>query len=92
MIGKVITLLSAVTATGRSVVVPTNKINKTMQVTGTFAGTVTFEGSLDGTNWTVLGSLTSPGVINNAEVYPFVSANVTSYTSGNITATVVWGD
>lgn len=69
------------------------------QVTGTFVGTVTFECSLDGTNWLALQgvNLTSGSAATTAtagSIFRFdiggvryVRARVSAYTSGAITVT-----
>lgn len=69
----------------------------TMQVTGTFVGTVTFEGTVDATNWVSLlctsvtaGSTattaTAPGVVRvDCSGLTQVRARVSAYTSGSIT-------
>jgi hypothetical protein len=69
------------------------------QVSGTFVGTVTFEGSNDATNWTSLSCLsldattvtstaTAPGFTRcNVNAIPSVRARISAYTSGSITVT-----
>jgi hypothetical protein len=84
-------LLSAVTATGASDWIDARTMReKTLQVTGTFTGTVAFQGSNDGGTTAVsLGTdLTAAGKITNSEAWALVRANVTAFTaaSGSITA------
>jgi len=87
MITKTIILLDGVTATGPSVTVGSLKLlNKTVQIYGTFTATIVVEVSSDGTNWYTAGSLTAPGRILVNEIWTFIRANVTAYTSGTIYA------
>jgi len=67
------------------------------QVTGTFVGTVTFEASLDGSNYvsivvydlptnTAATTATAPNIFySNVHALHHVRARVSAYTSGNIT-------
>jgi hypothetical protein len=68
-----------------------------VQVSGTFVGTVTFEGTLDDTNWVSVGlvpfaggaavtSATAPGVWSLGDVpLSQFRARISAYTSGTIT-------
>ena len=72
----------------------------TVHVTGTFVGTVTFEGTIDDSNWFAVGlktaadgaavtSATAAGAFKLPADGPVLSqfrANITAYTSGSITA------
>lgn len=70
----------------------------TIQVTGTFSGTVTFEGTIDGSNWVaVLARKVTDGATGTtataAGIYQVpvsglgqLRARVSAYTSGSITA------
>lgn len=82
-------LLAAVQATGASDWIDARTMReKTLQVTGTFVGTVQFQGSNDGGTTAVsLGTdVTAAGKIVNSEAWALVRANVSAYTSGSITA------
>lgn len=81
------TLLNAVAATGAGSSFGTRDIIKgVIQVSGTFVGTVKIEGSQDGTNFTQIGSdITTVSSAQITDYYPFTRANVSAYTSGNIT-------
>lgn len=69
-----------------------------IQVTGTFVGTVTFEGTTDGTNWvsisatqigagTILSTATTTGIFRLAvSGITTIRARISAYTSGSITA------
>jgi hypothetical protein len=71
-----------------------------IQLTGTFVGTVTFETTVDGTNWvtvsvtpsnsvTTVTSATAPGVwFVQITGFAGVRARVSAYTSGTITASI----
>lgn len=70
----------------------------TVQVTGTFVGTVTFEGTIDGSNWIAIlarsvvdgataTTATAPGIYQLPVAgLEQVRARVSAYTSGSITA------
>lgn len=73
----------------------------TIQVAGTFVATVTFQGTIDGTNWISIqmsalatGSAsttaTAPGLFRATVAgLSKIRANITAYTSGTITVTGV---
>lgn len=86
------TLLSAVTATGASRVVQCDAgAPAFLQVNGITTATVAFQGSLDGSNWYTLGSaLTADGIVTVANAPKYLRANCTAYTSGTITAKVLY--
>lgn len=70
-----------------------------LQLTGTFTATVTFQATVDGTNWADIGAtkLTDGSVTTTATAAGLfrintlglskVRANVTAYTDGNVTVT-----
>lgn len=70
-----------------------------VQVTGTFVGTVQFEGTVDGSNWVAVQATnlnsgaaattaTAPGLFRiNSKGLLKVRANITAYTSGAVTVT-----
>lgn len=86
------TLLSAVTATGASSSVQVDGGQPVFfQVSGITSATVVFQGSIDGTNWSTLGSaLTADGLITVANCPKYIRANCTVYVSGTITAKVLY--
>ncbi len=86
------TLLSAVTATGASTAIQIDGGQPVfMQVSGITSATVVLQGSLDGTNWATLGSaLTADGIVTIANAPKYLRANCTAYTSGTITAKVLY--
>jgi hypothetical protein len=87
-----ITLLSAVGATGASTAVQADAGQPAfLQVSGITTATVAFEGSLDGTNWSTIGTaLTANGIVTIANAPKYLRANVTAWTSGSITAKVLY--
>lgn len=86
------TLLNAVTATGASTAVQIDGGQPVfMQVSGITSATVVLQGSLDGTNWATLGTaLTADGIVTIANAPKYLRANCTAYTSGTITAKVLY--
>jgi hypothetical protein len=87
-----VTLLSAVTATGASKAVQCDAGSPAfLQVNGITSATVVFQGSLDGTNWSTLGSsLTADGLVTVANAPKYLRANCTVYVSGTITAKILY--
>lgn len=87
-----VTLLSAVTATGASKAVQAEGGNPAfLQVSGITSATVAFQGSLDGTNWSTIGTaLTSDGLVTIANAPKYLRANCTVYVSGTITAKILY--
>ena len=97
----VTTLQSAAGATGNGTVFQVDGCRSAMfQVSGTFVGTVTFEATVDGTNWVTyaLGDIsstsrvhatsqTTPGiyVADDLAGLMAVRARISAYTSGAIT-------
>jgi len=93
------TLQAAVAATGNGIEVDMRQVGLMfVEISGTFVGTVTFEGTVDGTNFFAIGlktaadgaavtSATAPGqwkMISDTVLRSF-RARVSAYTSGNIT-------
>ena len=87
-----VTLLSAVGATGASKAVQVDGGQPAfLQVSGITSATVILQGSLDGTNWSTLGSaLTADGMITVANSPKYLRANCTVYVSGTITAKILY--
>jgi hypothetical protein len=87
-----ITLLSAVTATGASKAVQVDSgLPAFLQINGITSATVALQGSLDGTNWSTIGTaLTSDGLITVANAPKYLRANCTVYVSGTITAKILY--
>ena len=87
-----ITLLSAVTATGASKAVQADAGQPAfLQVVGITTATVAFQGSLDGTTFATIGTaLTADGIVTIANAPKYLRANCTAYTSGTITAKILY--
>lgn len=87
-----VTLLSAVGATGASKAVQADAGQPAfLQVVGITTATVAFQGSLDGTTFATIGTaLTSDGIVTIANAPKYLRANVTAWTSGSITAKVLY--
>lgn len=87
-----ITLLSAVGTTGASKAVQADAGQPAfLQVSGITIATVALEGSLDGTNWATVGTaLTANGIVIAANAPKYLRANVTAWTSGSITAKILY--
>ena len=87
-----VTLLSAVTATGASKAVQVDGGQPAfLQVSGITSATVLLQGSLDGTNWSTLGTaLTADGLITVANAPKYLRANCTVYVTGTITAKIMY--
>jgi pectate lyase len=87
-----ITLLSAVTATGASQAVQADAGQPAfLQVSGITSATVALQGSLDGSNWSTIGTaLTANGIITIANAPTYLRANCTVYVTGTITAKIVY--
>jgi hypothetical protein len=86
------TLLSGVTAAGASKAVQVDAgAPAFLQVNGITSATVVLQGSLDGTNWSTLGSsLTADGLVTVANAPKYLRANCTVYVSGTITAKILY--
>ena len=87
-----VTLLSAVVATGASQAVQADAGQPAfLQVAGITSATVAFQGSLDGTTFATIGTaLTADGIVTIANAPKYLRANCTAYTSGTITAKVLY--
>ena len=87
-----ITLLNAVGATGASTAVQVDSGQPAfLQVSGITSATVVLQGSLDGTNWSTLGTaLTANGIITVQNAPTYLRANCTVYVTGTITAKVMY--
>ena len=87
-----VTLLNAVVATGASKAVQADAGQPAfLQVSGITSATVLLQGSLDGTNWSTLGtSLTADGIVTVANAPKYLRANCTVYVTGTITAKIMY--
>ena len=87
-----ITLLNAVVATGASTAVQVDSGQPAfLQVSGITSATVALQGSLDGTNWSTLGTaLTANGIVTVQNAPTYLRANCTVYATGTITAKVMY--
>lgn len=94
MLTSPVTVLNAVVATGASVAQQPGvrfgeRVN--LQVTGITIATVALEGSVDGTTYFTVGTaLTANGLVSDDKGLPYYRANCTAYTSGTITAKMIW--
>jgi len=93
-----VTLLNAAAATGAGAVLDLSVDPRyvggphSFVVNDTFVGTVAIEASFDnGVSWFVLGSYTAPTMITHVGVFSRLRGNVTAYTSGAITVSVLYG-
>jgi hypothetical protein len=86
------TLLNAVSATGASSAVQVDGGQPVfLQVSGITTATVALQGSLDGTTFATIGTaLTADGIITIANAPKYIRANCTAYTSGTITAKILY--
>ncbi len=87
-----VTLLSAVGATGASKAVQVDGGQPAfLQVSGITSATVVLQGSLDGTNWSTIGTaLTADGMITVANAPKYLRANCTVFVTGTITAKILY--
>jgi pectate lyase len=87
-----VTLLSAVVATGASKAVQADAGQPAfLQVSGITSDTVALQGSLDGTNWSTIGTaLTADGLVTVANAPKYLRANCTVYVTGTITAKIMY--
>jgi hypothetical protein len=87
-----VTLLSAVVATGASKAVQADGGQPAfLQVVGITTATVALQGSLDGTTFATIGTaLTADGIVTIANAPKYLRANCTAYTTGTITAKVLY--
>ena len=87
-----ITLLNAVGATGESKAVQVDSGQPAfLQVSGITSATVVLQGSLDGTNWSTLGTaLTANGIVTVQNAPTYLRANCTVFVTGTITAKIMY--
>jgi len=87
-----ITVLNAVGATGASTAVQVDAGQPAfLQVSGITSATVVLQGSLDGTNWSTLGTaLTANGIVTVQNAPTYLRANCTVYVTGTITAKIMY--
>jgi hypothetical protein len=87
-----ITLLNAVGATGASTAVQVDSGQPAfLQVSGITSATVALQGSLDGTNWSTLGTaLTANGIVTVQNAPTYLRANCTVFVTGTITAKIMY--
>lgn len=87
-----VTVLNAVGATGASTAVQADAGQPAfLQVSGITSATVALQGSLDGTNWSTIGTaLTANGIITVQNAPKYLRANCTVYVSGTITAKIMY--
>ena len=87
-----ITLLNAVGATGASTAVQVDSGQPAfLQVSGITSATVVLQGSLDGTNWSTLGTaLTANGIVIVQNAPTYLRANCTVFVTGTITAKIMY--
>jgi hypothetical protein len=87
-----ITLLNEVVATGASTAVQADAGQPAfLQVSGITSATVALQGSLDGTNWSTIGTaLTANGIVTIANAPTYLRANCTVYVTGTITAKILY--
>lgn len=87
-----VTVLSGVVATGASTAVQADAGQPAfLQVSGITTATVAFQGSLDGSNYSTIGTaLTANGIVTVANAPTYLRANVTAWTSGTITAKILY--
>jgi hypothetical protein len=87
-----VTLLSAVGATGASKAVQADAGQPAfLQVSGITSATVALQGSLDGTNWSTIGTaLTADGLVTVANAPKYLRANCTVFVTGTITAKIMY--
>ena len=87
-----ITLLNAVGATGASTAVQVDTGQPAfLQVSGITSATVALQGSLDGTNWSTIGTaLTANGIVTVQNAPKYLRANCTVFVTGTITAKILY--
>ena len=78
-------LLSAVAATGAGASVKPGAKDRSIQISGTFVGTVLIQCSEDDSNWTTVLTATTEGTWQLESSSRHLRANVSVYTSGTIT-------
>jgi hypothetical protein len=87
-----VTVLNAVGATGASTAVQVDTGQPAfLQVSGITSATVALQGSLDGTNWSTIGTaLTANGIITVQNAPKYLRANCTVFVTGTITAKIMY--
>ena len=87
-----VTVLNAVGATGASTAVQVDTGQPAfLQVSGITSATVALQGSLDGTNWSTIGTaLTANGIITVQNSPKYLRANCTVFVTGTITAKIMY--
>lgn len=87
-----ITVLNAVGATGASTAVQVDAGQPAfLQVSGITSATVVLQGSLDGTNFSTLGTaLTANGIVTVQNAPTYLRANCTVFVTGTITAKIMY--
>jgi hypothetical protein len=87
-----ITLLNGVGAVGASTAVQADAGQPAfLQVSGITSATVALQGSLDGTNWSTIGTaLTANGIITVQNAPKYLRANCTVFVTGTITAKIMY--
>ncbi len=80
--------IKAEVATGTAATVK-EWIDKWIQITGTFDATLVVEGTIDGTNYETIDTLTAPGLIEVPEAYRQVRVDTTIYASGTPAGVIV---
>ena len=83
-------ILSDAVATGAGDSYPQPASNVTFQITGITTATVIIQGSLDGTVWVQLGSVTANGSVSLIVPWLYVRANVTAWTAGTVNVLMGW--
>lgn len=71
--------------------VPAGKENAPVHIRGITTAAVQIEGSLDGVNWAIVLASKTADFIGSVPIFPYMRANVTSWTSGNIHVNI-WAD
>ena len=102
-VSETIVIHNAATATGDGQIIDMRGYSRlSVQVAGTFVGTVTFEATVDKTNYlginmrkwdqTNVGALTAPGAASlhsDQHAIRAFKARISAYTSGDITVTAI---
>ena len=99
-VSQKVTMQNAAAATGNgTALIVADRASVTLQITGTFVGTITIEGTVDDTNWVALACMnlntravattaTAPAILNTlAAGLSQIRARVSAFTSGTITVT-----
>lgn len=88
-----VTLQNAATATGAGAVLEVQDVFEYQTVQVTIAGTATVQcqGSLDGTTYETLGTLTATGSCITEGAWKYIRANISACTACTVTAKAVLG-